>query len=462
MRHHTSNSIRTQQRFIHSTQSESDCLSIFNLLTSNILFEEVEAQLPEHRERLFSPTETLAMFITQTMSSDRSCQNAVNQAAIHRLINGLPDISTHTGGYCQARQRLPIEIVTSLTRYLGQQLDQQLPQEWRWQGRRVRLVDGTTVTLPDTESNQAVFPQQTSQKTGLGFPICRLVGITCLSSGALLNAAIGPYKGKGTDEQTLLRSIEGTLDSGDILLGDAFYPTYFFIDRMQTQGVEILMEQQGARKRVTDFRKGKSLGTRDHLIRLNKPKIKPDWMSDEVYQKAPAYLEVREFKAGGKIMVTTMKCPKTYNKTQLKNLYKQRWSVELDIRNIKETMGMNILSCKTPEMAIKEIWVYFLAYNLIRLLMAQAAYMADILPREISFKHSLQLWLLWSQKADTSDDRILLVVCELIAQQRVGNRKGRIEPRAVKRRPKPYPLLTVKRSQEREQVRNYGHPKKLK
>ena len=222
------------------------------------------------------------------------------------------------------------------------------------------------------------------------------------------------------------------------------------------------MEQQGARKRVTDFRKGKSLGTRDHLIRLNKPKIKPDWMSDEVYQKAPAYLEVREFKAGGKIMVTTMKCPKTYNKTQLKNLYKQRWSVELDIRNIKETMGMNILSCKTPEMAIKEVWVYFLAYNLIRLLMAQAAYMADILPREISFKHSLQLWLIWSQKADTSDDRILLVVCELIAQQRVGNRKGRIEPRAVKRRPKPYPLLTVQRSQAREQVRKYCHPKKLK
>lgn len=283
-----------------------------------------------------------------------------------------------------------------------------------------------------------------------------------MSSGALLNAAIGPYKGKGTDEQTLLRSIEDTLDSGDVLLGDAFYPTYFFIDRMQTQGVEILMEQQGARKRVTDFRQGKRLGTRDHLIRLNKPKIKPDWMSDEVYQQAPSYLEVREFKAGGKIMVTTMKCPKNYNKSQLKNLYKQRWSVELDIRNIKETMGMNILSCKTPEMAIKEMWVYFLAYNLIRLLMAQAAYMADILPRDISFKHSLQLWLLWSQKADTSDGRILLVVCELMAQQRVGNRKGRIEPRAVKRRPKPYPLLTVQRSLARGQVRKYGHPKKLK
>ncbi len=461
MGHHTSNRIRTQQHFIHATQNRSDCLGIFNLLTSDILFAEVEAHLPEHRERRFPPTETLAMFVTQAMSADRSCQNAVNQAAIHRLINGLPDISTHTGGYCQARQRLPIKMISGLTRYLGRQLDKQLVQEWRWKGRRVRLVDGTTVTMPDTQANQAEFPQQSNQREGLGFPICRLVGITCLSSGALLNAAIGPYKGKGANEQALLRSIEGTLNSGDVLLGDAFYPTYFFIIRMLEQGIDILMEQQGARKRVTDFRKGKTLGTRDHLIRLNKPKIKPDWMSDEVYRQAPKQLEIREFKAGGKIMVTTMKCPKTYSKIALKKLYRQRWNVELDIRSIKETIGMNILSCKTPEMAIKEIWVYFLAYNLIRLLMAQSAYMAGILPREISFKHSMQLWLLWSQKADTSNDRILLGICELMAQQRVGNRKGRIEPRAVKRRPKPYPLLTVQRSQAREQVRKYGHPKKL-
>ncbi len=255
MSHHTSNSIHTQQRFIRSRQAKSDCLGIFNLLTSDILFDEVEKRLPEHRERLFPPTETLAMFVTQAMSADRSCQYAVNQAAIHRRVSGLPGCSTSTGGYCRARQRLPTEMISGLTRYLDNQIDQQLPQKWRWQGRKVRLVDGTTVTMPDTEANPAEFPQQTGQQTGLGFPICRIVGMTCLSSGAVLDAAIGPYKGKGGDEQALLRSIEHRLDSGDILLGDAFYPTYFFIARMQTQGVDILMEQQGARKRVTDFRK---------------------------------------------------------------------------------------------------------------------------------------------------------------------------------------------------------------
>jgi len=462
MHHHTANSFRTQQRLIRSQKASTDCLNTFNLLTSDLLFDELEKRLPEHRERLFPPTETLAMFIAQAMSADHSCQHAVNQAAVFRLVNGLPRCSTHTGGYCRARQRLPLELISDLTCHLGEQIDQQLPTEWRWQGRRVRLVDGTTVTMPDTEENQAVFPQQRGQKPGLGFPICRVVGITCLSSGAILNAAVGRFNGKGGDEQTLLRSIEHTLDSDDILLGDAFFPTYFFIARMQKQGVDILMEQQGARKRVTDFRRGKSLGSRDHVIRFDKPKIKPDWMSDETWRAAPEYLAVREFKAGGKVMVTTLMCPKQFTRAALKVLYKQRWNVELDIRDIKETMGMNVVSCKTPEMVLKEIWVYLLAYNLIRLLMMQAAALAGILPRDISFKHSLQIWLIWSRQAETSDEGMLIMVCELMAQQRVGNRPGRIEPRAVKRRPKPYPLLIVPRDQARENVKKYGHPKKVK
>lgn len=459
--HHTANSVRTQQRFIQSQRMKSSCLSTFNLLTSDVLFDELEKLLPKHRERLFPPTETLSMFVTQALSADRSCQHVVNQATVQRLVGGLPVCSTHTGGYCRARQRLPLEMVSKLTHHLGRQINQQLPEAWRWNGRRVRLVDGTTVTMPDTPENQASYPQSRGQKEGLGFPICRVVGITCLSSGALLNAAVGRFNGKGGDEQTLLRSIQKTLKSGDILLGDAFFPTFFFMASMQAQGVDILMEQMGARKRVTDFRQGKQLGQRDHLITLKKPKQNPGWMSKRAYRAVPDTITVREFKAGGKIMVTTMICSKVMPKADLKNLYKQRWSVELDIRHIKETMGMNILSCKTPEMVLKEIWIYLLAYNLIRLLMAQAAFMANIVPREISFKHCLQLWLLWRQ-VDTLDDEQLYALCSLMAQQRVGNRSGRIEPRAVKRRPKPYPLLTVPRAQARENVREFGHPKKLK
>jgi hypothetical protein len=203
-------------------------------------------------------------------------------------------------------------------------MDTQVPQAWRWQGRRVRLVDGTTVTLPDTQANQAVFPQQRGQQPGLGFPICRMVGITCLSSGALLNAAIGRFNGKGGDEQTLLRSIEDTFGSGDVVMGDAFFATYFFIAQMQAKGVDILMEQNGSRRRTTDFRLGRKLGQRDHLRVISKPKMCPYWMDEAQYQAAPDTITVRELKAGGKILVTTMTCPKAHPKGQLKTLYQSR------------------------------------------------------------------------------------------------------------------------------------------
>jgi hypothetical protein len=453
---------RTQQQIIESHRSSSDCQTVFNLLTSNLLFDRLETLLPAHRERLFPPTETLAMFISQAMSADRSCQNIVNQAAVQRLVGGLPTCSTYTGGYCRARQRLPLELVAELSRYLGQQIDQQVPSEWRWKGRRVRLVDGTTATMPDTLANQVTYPQQRGQKPGLGFPICRIVGVTCLSSGALLNAAVGRFNGKGGDEQTLLRSIQDTIETGDIVMADAFFATYFFIAKMQAKGVDVLMEQHGSRRRSTDFRRGQKLGQRDHLIRIEKPRIKPYWMSEEEYLSAPKSLTVREFKADKKIMITTIRCSKSASKAELKALYRQRWGVELDIRDIKETMGMNILSCKTPEMVLKEIWVHLLAYNLIRLLMLEAALVADVRVREISFKHTLQLWLIWSQTGSLLDDDQHIRLLLLIAQQRVGQRPGRVEPRAVKRRPKAYPLLTKPRAQARREVRKKGHPKKLK
>ncbi len=222
--------------------------------------------------------------------------------------------------------------------------------------------------------------------------------LLCLGSGALLNAATGPCKGKGGDEQTLLRSMLDTLNDGDILLGDAYYATYFLLCELVRRGVDGLFEQYGARKRRTDFRKGMRLGERDHLIELTKPRKNPGWMSQEEYDQAPDTLKVREMKVGGKIMVTTMLCPKKAAKKTLKTLFHSRWNVELDLRNIKTTLGMEHLRCKTPEMAIKELWVYLLAYNLIRMLMVQAALLADRIPRQLSFKHTVQIWIAWQQR----------------------------------------------------------------
>ena len=451
-----------QQRVRHYATA-SDAFDFFNLLTSLELLETLESLLPDHRERLFPPTETLSMFLAQALKPDRSCQGIVNDAAVKRLTHGLPRCSTHTGGYCKARQRLPLEMVEEMVRHTGRLIAGKIPDSWLWHGRRVRLVDGTTVTLPDTPANQIAYPQQSAQKPGQGFPICRIVGVTCLSSGAVLGAAMGGFKGKGSGEQALLRSLLDLFEAGDVMLGDAFYGTYFLMAELRARGVDALFEQHGARKRSTDFRLGEKLGSRDHLITLRKPKIRPQWMTVEQYESAPETLTVRELEIGGKVLVTTMTCPDAAPKLALKELYKKRWQVELDIRNIKTTLGMETLSCKTPEMGEKEMWVYLLAYNLIRLVMAQSAKAADVLPRALSFKHTLQLWLAWRGTAAQSDDENSMnQLLALVAEQSIGNRPGRIEPRSIKRRPKPYPLLTKTRSLAREEVKKHGHPKKLK
>lgn len=451
-----------QQRGVRRHTASSDAYTFFNLLTGAELFDAVESLLPEHRERLFPPTETLSMFLAQALSADRSCQRAVNESAVKRVAGGLPHCSTHTGAYCRARQRLPLSMVATLTRQIGRLMAKRLPSAWHWRNRPVRLVDGTTVNMPDTSANQAAYPQTRTQKPGLGFPLCRLVGILCLGSGAILNAAIGRYQGKGGDEQSLLRSILDTLTDGDVLLGDAFYASYFLLCALSARGVDGVFEQHGQRRRCTDFRRGRRLGARDHLITYKKPS-KPDWMSQTDYDAAPHTLTVRELYTGGKILVTTLLCPKQTPKAALKDLYRHRWQVELDLRNIKTTLSMEQLSCKTPTMAEKELWVYLLAYNLIRLLMAQAALQAGRLPRQLSFKHTLQLWLVWGQQGLGSHrHEQLALFFILIGQQRVGRRPGRSEPRAVKRRPKQFPLLTKPRAMARAAIEKHGHPRKIK
>jgi hypothetical protein len=438
-----------------------DAYAFFDLLTDPSMLDEVEALLPAHRERLLPPTETLAMFLAQALSSDRSCQNAVNSFAARRVAGGLSACSTSTGAFCRARQRLPASMVASLVRATGQRLIAAAPITASWQGRRVRLVDGSTIPMPDTAANQAAFPQMRSQKPGLGFPLCRVLALLCLSSGAVLDAATCPVQGKGNDEQSLLRSLLDHLQSGDVLLGDALFGTYFLLADLKRRGVDGVFEQYGARRCSTDFSRGESLGTRDHLVELRKPAARPPWMTQEDYEAAPDTLKVREVLTGGKLLVTTLLCPRETPKDALKALYRRRWHAELDLRCLKTTLGMETLSCRTPAMAMKELRVYMLAYNLVRGLMLRAALHVGIEPRQLSFKHTVQLWLAWpgSHRCGHRNEEALLV---LVAQRQVGKRPGRIEPRALKRRPKPYSLLMKPRKVAREHVREHGHPVRAK
>lgn len=456
---HPNRQLRSRQRRRLRRQLRStDAYGFFDLLTDQATFDQVESLLPAHRERLLPPTETLAMFMAQALNADGSCQNAVNEFSARRMAGGLSPCSTSTAAYCRARKRLPQAMVSSLVHFTGQAMTASTLPAGTWQGRPVRLVDGTTVPMADTSENQAAFPQPTSQKPGLGFPLCRLLALFCLASGAVLDAATCAYHGKGNDEQTLLRRLLDRLEPGSVLVGDAFFSTFFLLAELQRRGVDGVFEQYGARRRSTDFRRGRRLGERDHLIELEKPKLRPSWMSAEAYAQAPDRLTVRELRVGGKTLVTTLVCARQTPRNELKSLYRQRWHVELDLRSLKTTMGMERLRSKSPAMAIKEIWVHLLAYNLIRRMMLQAACTENVLPRQLSFKHALQLCMACrSYLAQPEPEDVQALLC-LIAQRRVGQRPGRIEPRAVKRRPKPFPLLTKRRHLAREEVRRYGHP----
>jgi hypothetical protein len=384
----------------------------------------------------------------------------VNEAIVNQLLSGVAAVSANTGGYCLARQRLPVEMVRELARQTGTLMNKHTPQGWRWRGRHVKLTDGTTTLMPDTALNQAQFPQHGSQEAGAGFPLARLVSVMSLANGAVLDMALGPYKGKGTGEYGLFRELLECFVAGDVMLADSYYCSYFLIAALQARGVDVLFEQHGARH--TDFRSGEKLGARDHVVQWNKPVARPAWMTPQEYAAYPAELTLREVKVRKKVLVTSFLIPREVCKREIGRLFLQRWNVELDLRNIKTTLGMERLTCKTPEMCEKELWVYVLAYNLIRLLMAEAAAQAGVLPRQLSFKHTVQVWVSWSQRqflSTATEDTAALF--RLIAQIRVGNRPGRTEPRLIKTRPKPFGRLQTTRRRARANIRKYGRPKRL-
>ena len=449
-----------QIRKIRRRAKQVDSMDFFNLITGPELLEMLEALLPEYRERKFPPTVTLAMFLGQVLRADSSCQNAVNEAIVNQLPLGADAVSANTGGYCQARDRLPLDLVREMGRQTGIMMNKHTPAGWLWRGRHVKLTDGTTTLMPDTQQNQVRFPQHGSQEQGARFPIARPVCVMSLANGAVLDVAMGPYKGKGTGEYGLFRELLGCFSRGDVMLADSYYCSYFLIAALQARGVDVLFEQHGARH--TDFRTGEKLGTRDHVVKWSRPVARPAWMTPDEYAAYPAELTLREMKVGKKVLVTSFLNPREVCKREIGKLFLRRWNVELDLRNIKSTLGMERLTCKTPTMCEKEVWVYALAYNLIRLLMAEAAVQAGVLPRQLSFKHTVQVWVAWSQRQFLStapEDPAALF--RLIAHIRVGNRPGRMEPRLIKTRPKPFGRLQTTRRRARANIRKYGHPKKL-
>ena len=432
----------------------------------DVLFaSEVESTCREHnhnwRARIYTPWITLNMFLAQILSSDHSCADALERFQKYRMDCGLPPVTDDTSSYCEARQRFPEEVVWKLARCSGQSIHENAEAEWLFAGRPVKLIDGSTVIMPDTEANQAEYPQSRSQKPGLGFPIARILVIISLAVGTVLDAAMGPYQGKQSSELGLFRQISGQLQPGDIALADRFFCNYWVIDDLQRRGVDVVFRLHQTRK--ADFRRGRRLGPDDHIVTWPKSQ-RPDWMSPDQYAAMPKELELREIRVRIKdkkkrtrvlVIVTTLLDAKKYSASALGELFRQRWHAELDLRSIKTTMGMEMLRTKTPDMVRKEIGMHLLAYNLIRGVMAEAARGRDMQPRELSFNGARQTVRafeethLYEPKQIAADFPVLL---HLISQKRVGDRPDRYEPRAVKRRPKPYHLLTITRAEAKKRI----------
>lgn len=407
----------------------------------------------EYRERLYSPLTTLGLFIGQALSADGACQDAVARNLSERTARGVRGCSLNTGPYCKARQRLPLQLIVGLLDAIARRMEQAQPQGWRWQGRSVKLLDGTTVSMPDTPSNQQAFPQSGNQQPGLGFPVARLVAILSLGHGAVLDWAMGACQGKDTSEQALFRELLHALQRGDIVLADGYHCTYWNLAMLQEHGVDILMPQHVSRG--YDFRRGKRLGRGDHIVQWIRPQ-RPVWMDKQTYAAMPESLTVREVRVNGRVLVTTLLDARFAPPAELDRLYRSRWNIEVDLRSIKAEMGMDILRCKNPEMVHKEVAVHLLTYTLVRAVMAQAASLANVLARALSFKGAMQVLNAYHQQLrHSAGARISVMIAHVLgalATLRLPWRPDRVEPRAVKRRPKPHRLLLVPRPLARLQL----------
>jgi hypothetical protein len=423
-----------------------------DILTEASIREVLNEHGVQYRDRVFNPVTTIWGFLSQVLSEDHSCRDAVSRTIAHRAANGIAVCSPNTASYCNARSRIHTSVFSTLARRTAEELHTSAGDQWKWNGRSVFIFDGSSVSMPDTPKNQQVYPQPPQQAKGLGFPLARIGVLLSLTTGACHDLAIAPYQGKGTGETNLFRQMYDTLTPGDVVLADDLFDDYFIACELCNQGIDIVAHAQYER---TGSWAVESRPDGDLLVwqRPNKPR----GMTGEQYRSYPKHLVMREVMVDARdknnrarqFKVVTTILAQSIDGKQIGDLYERRWDGEVDIRSIKSTMQMDVLRCKTPDMVHKEIWTHLLAYNLLRTVMAVAANENDIEPRKVSFKGAKQALTAFAPKIEAvrPEDRAPLIDAMLttIAYHRVGDRPRRWEPRARKRRPKPGARLTQPR-----------------
>lgn len=414
------------------------------------------------RSRVFSLETVFWAFVDQILTPEGSCRETVRKIMAWRRLENprgpVGDMSCDTSAYCQARSKLPIDTIEAINTHLIERLQFNIPSGALWHGRRVKLVDGTGVSMPDTAENQTAYPQSSSQRRGCGFPMMNLVGVFCMISGALLQIAKGD---RHIHETKLFQSLWHIVEKGDVLLGDRGFCSFGAFAGLLARGADVLM-------RLPETKCRKAIGSKlpqsenfDVLITWQKPSQRPPSMLPEDYEALPESLPVRVvryslsrhgFRTQSVTLITTL-CDPAIAARELALLYFRRWEIELHFREIKIALNMDVLRCKTPEMIERELLMHVVAYNLVRSLMqtSAAAYGTDI--NRLSFKGCLDTVRHFANAAQAAEGKprtIKALVDEmLIAVAKDPNpyRPNRSEPRAVKRRPKNFHRLTKPRHQ---------------
>ncbi len=456
---------RQQIRFLRRQFLQDGELPFSNVLSAEIVEQALAAIDVVWNDRIYTPLVTLWVFLSQVLSADHSCRGAVARLIAHRVSHGQRPCSSDTSAYCQARKRLPEAFVSEVTRGVGRILENQVDPQWLWKARHVYNFDGSVVSMPDTPQNQAAYPQPDTQHAGLGFPLARIAAIISLSSGAVLELGFARYAGKGQGELSLLRRLWEIFRPGDVVLTDRLMCSWTEMLMLKQRGIDSVTRLK--QNRVANFRCGQRLGKGDHIVKWPKPRL-PRSVNWQTYKLLPKFLTVREtrvhveqagFRSRTIIVVTTLLDPQEITSSDLAELYRARWNNELDLRSLKQTMQMEILRCKTPELVRKEVWTHLLAYNLIRTVMAQAATRYGLAPRSISFKGALQTLEAFQPVIAMQGARSVRILLQLyqqlldaIATHRVGEQPDRFEPRLRKRRPKHYGFLRKPRAETKRQM----------
>ena len=427
--------------------------------------EDILAAASEHyqwRERLWTPLQTVWTFLIQVLHPGWPCRAAVAQVLAEHVATGHPlHASPDPSAYCQGRQRLPWSVFKRALRTAGETLESQVDATYRWLNRRVWIVDGSSCSMPDTPELQQAFGQPDRQKPGCGFPVAKIVAMFSWASGAVLDVAIGPYR---SSELSLWRQLWNQLQAGDVVLGDRFYGAYADMAQLVARRCDGVFRLRGARARTMDFRRGQRLGKDDRLVTWSCSKPCPRTLSLEAYALLPETMAVRVlrfhtqqpgFRSETVMVATTLLDPIAYPLASIAALYGDRWTVELRLRDVKTTLGMDVLRGKSADVVRKEIVMHFLAYNLIRALMWQAATEHGQPLHRLSFAGTLQRFevtapylILFAGSPEA--DRIYGLLLSWIARDHVPHRPHRIEPRAVKRRAKSYGRVNRPRNQMRK------------